>query len=70
MRRVRDGAPADVAASGAAELLLCTEGELEVEESGGGEPVPLPRGAAALVTAETRRYRLTGEGTLYRATPG
>ncbi len=48
------------------EILLCTEGQLQLR-GGNDAMVLLPRGAAAFVPADTERYVLTGRGTIFRA---
>lgn len=44
------------------EILLTTEGDVRAGS------LALPRGSAVFIPASTRRYALTGEGTVYRAT--
>ncbi|MDB4944008.1 MAG: Mannose-6-phosphate isomerase [Labilithrix sp.] len=50
------------------EILLCTEGSAVVTPDGAGAPVALARGASAFVPAGTRRFVLSGDATVYRAT--
>jgi len=49
------------------EILLCTEGAARIVPAGGGNPVPLPRGAAALVPAACAGYRVEGDALVHRA---
>jgi mannose-6-phosphate isomerase len=60
-RLSRVTAPAERAVRGP-EILLCTAGDVRVDDR------PLPRGGAAFVPASAGRWRLSGEGTVYRAT--
>jgi len=50
------------------EIVLCTEGTLTMASAGGQASIVLARGAAAFVAADARRYRLDGQGTVFRAT--
>jgi len=48
------------------EILLCTEGSLELEAAG-GKRISLPKGASAFVTADEKGYTISGDGTMFRA---
>jgi mannose-6-phosphate isomerase len=50
------------------EILLCTEGRIEL--SAGSHSLALARGGSAIAPAATGNYRATGEGVVYRAAVG
>jgi len=53
------------------EIIICVQGEVEVSDLGTGDTLRLPRGSSILVPAFVKAYRMTGAGTLYKATvPG
>ena len=49
------------------EILLCTAGNLRISPVRGSQNLTLARGASCLIPACAGRYRLTGAGTLFRA---
>ena len=49
------------------EILLCTEGEGEIENGGGDQRVHFSKGMSFLVSAPVKDYRISGWGTLFRA---
>ena len=49
------------------EILICTEGEAEIEDLGNGELLPLSRGRSVIVPAEVSRYRIDGNAIVYKA---
>jgi len=48
------------------EILLCTEGEVELVSTS-GQRLELPRGTSIFVTANEKRYALAGNGTVFKA---
>jgi len=50
------------------EILFCSEGDVAIEGEVAPESSLLARGQAAVVPASAGTYRLTGQGTVYRAT--
>jgi mannose-6-phosphate isomerase len=63
--RPRPGRPVECADRDSAEILLCTEGGVELVAAGHREPVALPRGAAAFVPAAVQGYRVEGAGVVF-----
>jgi mannose-6-phosphate isomerase len=52
------------------EIALCTEGQVRLRPDG-GEELALQRGESCVIPAAVGRYRLEGDGTIYRASvPG
>jgi mannose-6-phosphate isomerase len=49
------------------EILICVQGDVEVTDLGTGDALRLFRGSSVLVSAFVKAYRITGEGTLYKA---
>ncbi|MBW1910898.1 MAG: mannose-6-phosphate isomerase, class I [Deltaproteobacteria bacterium] len=49
------------------EILICTEGEAEIEDLGNGELLPLSRGRSVIVPAGVSRYRIDGNAIVYKA---
>ena len=67
-RAVLRGGPAIAsAAQRSVEILLCTEGEVEARPRTRTPRVRLAQGASCLVPAAAGAYRVSGRGTLYRA---
>ncbi len=50
-----------------AEILLCTEGEARIEDSGGNYNLILKRGDSAIVFADAGSYRIRGNAVLFKA---
>ena len=65
---VAPGGGAAVSSRRGVEILLCTRGSVDLVA--GADVTPLARGDSALVPASTGPYRVEGNGTLYRASPG
>jgi mannose-6-phosphate isomerase len=49
------------------EILICTEGEAEIEDLGNGELLPLSRGRSVIVPAGVSCYRIDGNAIVYKA---
>jgi mannose-6-phosphate isomerase len=68
---VAPDAPLASAPAHGIEILLCSEGEVEIAAPGGRDAVRLVAGGSCFVPADAGPYRATGQGTLYRASvPG
>jgi len=63
---VKDGDTHEGQKDRSAEILLCTAGLLNLHEEGGHQSM-VTRGASFLVPAAAPAYRITGNGTLYKA---
>ncbi|MCF8052424.1 MAG: mannose-6-phosphate isomerase, class I [Desulfobacterales bacterium] len=63
---VKDGDTHESQKHRSAEILLCTAGRLNLLEEGGHQSM-VTRGASFLVPAAAPVYRITGNGTLYKA---
>ena len=63
---VKDGDTHESQKDRSAEILLCTAGRLNLLEEGGHQSM-VTRGASFLVPAAAPAYRITGNGTLYKA---
>lgn len=50
------------------EILLCTDGDLVIKNSGSGETLTLARGMSVMIAAALEKYSVEGEGILYKAT--
>ncbi|GBC61206.1 mannose-6-phosphate isomerase, class I [Desulfonema ishimotonii] len=50
-----------------AEILLCTDGAVRISGSGDAEELPVGKGTSVFIPARVREYRISGQGTLYRA---
>jgi mannose-6-phosphate isomerase len=64
---LRGGPPLASAAQRSIEILLCTDGEVEVTPAGAQPRVRLARGASCVAPAAAGSYLASGSGTLYRA---
>jgi len=64
---LRGGPPVASAAQRSVEILLCTEGEVELTPADAQPRVRLAQGASCVVPAAMGAYRASGRGTLYRA---
>ena len=64
---VAPGAPFASGSDRSVELLLCTAGDVRIASAAEVEPLALAKGASCIVPACAGRYRVEGEGTLYRA---
>jgi len=49
------------------EIMICVEGEVEIWDIGTGDMIRLAPGCSILIPAFVKAYRLTGAGTLYKA---
>jgi mannose-6-phosphate isomerase len=49
------------------EIMLCTEGEAEVKDTGDESRTRLTKGTSIVIPAAVERYLITGKATLYRA---
>jgi len=65
--RLHGGASVASSRERGVELLLCTEGEVELVPEGARAGVALVQGASCVVPAVAGAYRANGHGTLYRA---
>ena len=64
---IGEGAPFTCGPDRNVEILLCTAGKLCVSPVPGSQTLTLARGASCLIPACAGSYRVTGTGTLYRA---
>ena len=64
---LRGGPPLASAPERGIEILLCTEGAIELVPSDAREAVRLAQGQSCVVPASAPAYRASGRGTLYRA---
>jgi mannose-6-phosphate isomerase len=68
---VAPGAPFASGSGRSVDLLLCTAGDVRIASEAMAQPLALAKGASCIVPACVGRYRVEGEGTLYRASvPG
>jgi mannose-6-phosphate isomerase len=68
-RRV-SGAAHEISCDGHVEILLCTQGSVQLRGEFEHATTSLERGTSVFVPAGVQSYRIEGEGTLYRATAG
>ncbi len=52
------------------EILLCVDGHVAISDDGSGNSSAVPRGTAVFVAGNSGSYRLSGHGSLFRATVG
>jgi mannose-6-phosphate isomerase len=64
---LRGGAPLASAPERGIEILLCTEGAIDLAPSDGREGLRLAQGQSCVVPASAPAYRASGHGALYRA---
>jgi len=64
----RPDRPFDSSPRETVEILFCSDGEVAIAGEVAPEAASLESGAAAVVPAAAGAYRLTGRGTVYRAT--
>lgn len=66
--KVGPGHPFRSQAARSVEILLCTEGEIQIlPAAGSADSIMIRRGKSILVPAAAPAYRITGSGVLYRA---
>jgi mannose-6-phosphate isomerase len=65
--RLRGGHPLASGPERGIEILLCTEGAVALTSADTRESVALAKGASCVVPAAAGAYRISGSGTLYRA---
>jgi len=70
VHRMVAGATREISCDGRAEILLCTEGSVQLRGAFERAITSLERGASAFVPAGAQSYHIEGEGTLYRTTAG
>jgi mannose-6-phosphate isomerase len=70
VHRMVPGATHEISCDGHVEILLCTQGLVQLRGEFEHAVTSLERGASAFVPAGAQSYRIEGEGTLYRATAG
>lgn len=49
------------------EMMICIEGDFQVTDLGSGDPLSLVKGSSIIIPAGVERYRIEGEGTIYKA---
>ncbi|MDP6179144.1 MAG: mannose-6-phosphate isomerase, class I, partial [Desulfatiglandales bacterium] len=49
------------------EMMICIEGDFQVTDLGSGDPLSLVKGNSIVIPAGVERYRIEGEGTIYKA---
>jgi len=64
---IERGAPWRSGRARGVEILLATEGEMTITDTGADESLALVRGASVLVPDSVESYELTGKGVVYRA---
>jgi mannose-6-phosphate isomerase len=66
--RVNKEAPFSSPRDRSVEMMICTEGEVNLTDLSDGENTLLTKGTSIIVPAAVEQYRLEGEATLYKAT--
>jgi len=64
---VREGSIFESPKSRSVEIMICVEGNFTVTDLGDGGELSLAKGAAILIPAEVKQYRIEGEAVLYKA---
>ena len=67
MIRIREAAPFNSPRDRSVEIMMCTEGEVNVTDLSDGETTLLTKGTSILVPAAVAQYSIEGDGILYKA---
>lgn len=64
---LKKGVPFQSSSNRSVEIMICTNGEADISDTEGGDPIILSSGVSIMVPADLTQYRIQGEATIYRA---